>query len=108
MRKNLGLSAFAITACAAWCVAFAGSALGEREVIKIAERESHQSCHSGAHHDYFKVGCDYIAKFMDGNWNVLVRADYRNAKGERLEIVGAETLYIYSPRGTLLRVLPGM
>ena len=93
---------------AACCAALAGAPLSKADIVKLVKHETHKICHSGSHREYVKVGCDYDAMFINGNWSVLVSADYRNAKGERLGLMGAETLYIYSPDGGLLRVLPGM
>ena len=106
MRKNSALLAAVLLTS---CNLATRAALDKPQILEIVRRDTSQECHNSHHQKYKLVGCDYDASLdADGNWNVLVTADYRDDKGERAGIMGAGSLHIYSPSGKLLRILPGM
>ena len=106
MRTNSTLIAAALLAS---CSSITRAGLDKSQILEIVRRDTNQECHAGHHPNYKLVGCDYDAALdADGNWSVLVVADYRDDKGTRAGIMGAHSLHIYSPSGKLLRILPGM
>ena len=90
------------------CAAIPGSKLTKAEIIALTEKLSYEHCHTVLYSDYPNVNCEFHAYFRDKTWSVGARSIFRNAKGEILQVMGAESVYIFTPSGELLRWLPGM
>jgi len=82
--------------------------LSGAEIVALTEKLSYESCHSGVLSGYPQVGCEFHAFFKENKWSVGVRSIFRKADGRRLEVMGAESLYVFSSSGKLLYTLPGM
>lgn len=52
---------------------------------------------------YTKVGCEYSADFDGKTWGVIVHSIYKDAEGTAVTVSGADRIYVFSPKGTLLQ-----
>ncbi len=92
----------------AGCASHPRETLTESEILKIAQSASYNYCHTGSSAGYQKVGCELSALFTDNTWSVIAHSVYRNDKGETLQVMGSDMLYVFSPSGKLLSTHPGM
>jgi hypothetical protein len=80
------------------------------QILASTKRLTAEACAPGSKFgDDWVSGCSYAPPaLIHGEWGVIVRYMLVDKNGNRIPVMGAESIYLFDEAGKFIKILPGM